>query len=113
MDFTPHDFDETTIQRLNDNGTEGSNTISFHIATGAVGLPTLIRQGTGNRSSSNSPIHFAEWEVDMIKTWLRPEDKCSRLLPENCVTPGVWQRTFPTGASGGGRMFKVKSTPAK
>lgn len=112
MDFTPHDFDEATIKQLKDNGTEGGNTISFHMATGGIGQPTLIRQGTGKRSSSYLGTHFAEWEAGMIKVWARPEDKWSGLLPENCEVPGVWQRTFGT-AGGGGGMFKVKTSPAK
>ena len=41
----------------------------------------------------------------MIKTYIRPEDRCSGLLPPDCVTPGVYQRSFGTG--GEGVMCKV------
>ena len=108
MDFTPGGLDDATIQQLKDNGTEGGNTVSFHINGGGM---TLIRQGLGPESARTSYLgnHFAEWDAGMIKTWIRPEDPCSGLLPPDCVTPGVWQRTFNTGGSGGGGgMYKVK-----
>jgi hypothetical protein len=112
LDFTAHDFDEATIQQLKDNGSEGGNTVSFHMSTGGVGQPTLMRQGTGPRKGGDNS-HYAEWEAGMIKIWGRLEDKWSSLLPENCVVPGVWMRRVPTGGGRGGGMYKVTTTPAK
>ena len=49
----------------------------------------LIRQGRpGGRGRQET--HFAEWEPGMIRTWMRPEDPWAGLIPEDCVTPGVW-----------------------
>ena len=112
MDFTPGGVDEATIQELKEIGTEGGNTISFHMATGGVGTPTLMRQGTGPRVGDDRN-YYAEWEAGMIKTWGRPEDKWSHLLPENCVTPGVWMRRINRGGARGGGMRKVGTVPVK
>ncbi len=108
MDFTPGGVDEATIAQLKENGTEGGNTVSFHINGGGM---TLIRQGQGPEQARESYLgsYFAEWEPGMIKTWIRPEDPVSGLLPPDCVTPGVWQRTIRRGGGGGGGgMYKVK-----
>ena len=103
MDFTPGNVDEATVQKLKEQGDERGNTISFHIYGGG-GM--LIRQGRGdNRGRENT--HFVEWQAGMVKTYMRPEDRCSGLIPANCVTPGVYQKSFATGGGGGG-MYKVK-----
>ena len=104
MDFTPGGVDDATIKQLKENGTEGGNTVSFHINGGGM---TLLRQGLGPDAPRRG-THFAEWVPGMIRTWIRPEDPCSGLLPPDCVTPGVWQRSFGTGGGGGGGMYKVK-----
>lgn len=105
MDFTPGGVDDATIAQLKAQGTEGGNTVSFHINGGGM---TLLRQGTGPSDGPRPGMHFAEWEPGMIKTWIRPEDPASGLLPPDCVTPGVWQRSFGKGGGGGGGMYKVK-----
>jgi len=112
MDFTPGGVDEATIQQIKANGTEMGNTVSFHIPTGGVGTQTLLRQGSGP-SDVGKGVYYAEREFGMVTTWGRPEDKWSGLLPENCVTPAVWQRTIRTGAHTGGGMRKVRSAPVK
>ena len=104
MDFTPGGVDEATIKKLKAQGTEGGNTISFAIDGGGG---CLMRQGRGPVDVGQN-TYYAEWEAGMIKTFMRPEDKCSRLLPENCVTPGFWQWTIGRGGGSGGGMFKVK-----
>ena len=104
MDFTPGGVDEATIERLKAQGTEGGNTISFAIDGGGG---CLMRQGRGPVDVGQN-TYYAEWEAGMIKTFMRPEDKCSRLLPENCVTPGFWQWTIGRGGGPAGGMFKVK-----
>ena len=104
MDFTPGGLDEATIKKLKAQGTEGGNTISFAI-DGGTGC--LMRQGRGPVDVGQN-TYYAEWEAGMIKTFMRPEDKCSRLLPENCVTPGFWQWTIGRGGGPAGGMFKVK-----
>ena len=43
----------------------------------------------------------------MIKTWIRPEGPASGLVPLDCISPAVWQRSFGKGTGGGG-MWKVK-----
>ena len=103
MDFTPGGVDEATAQRLKEQGTEGGNTISFHIDGGGM---CLIRQGRGD-GRGRQETYFAEWEAGMIRTYMRPEDPWSGLIPEECVTPGVWQRSFGLGG-GEGVMCKVK-----
>ena len=103
MDFTPGGVDDATIAKLKEQGTEGGNTVSFHINGGGM---TLMRQGRG--PDQPREVHFAEWEAGKIKTYIRPEDPCSGLLPPDCVTPGVWQRTFPLGGGEGGVMVKIK-----
>lgn len=103
MDFTPGGVDEATVQRLKAQGTEGGNTVSFHIDGGGM---CLIRQGRAD-GSSRAKMHFAEWEAGMIRTYMRPEDRCAGLLPDDCVTPGVWQRSYGIGG-GEGVMCKVK-----
>ena len=116
MDFSPGGVDEATIQQLKERGDEGGNTISFHIPTGGVGTQTLLRQGTGPTTfyEKEENTFFAEWEAGMITTWLRPEDKCSGLIPENCVTPGIWMRRISRGGGGsGGGMRKVRTAPVK
>ena len=45
----------------------------------------------------------------MIRTYMRPEDRCAGLIPEDCVTPGVWQRSFGLG---GGRRGDVQDQGA-
>ena len=104
MDFTPGGLDEATIKKLKAQGVEGGNTISFAI-DGGTGC--LMRQGRGPVDVGQN-TYYAEWEAGMIKTYMRPEDKCSRLLPENCVTPGFWQWTIGRGGGPAGGMFKVK-----
>ena len=104
MVFTPGGLDEATIKKLKAQGTEGGNTISFAIDGGGG---CLMRQGRGPVDVGQN-TYYAEWEAGMIKTFMRPEDKCSRLLPENCVTPGFWQWTIGRGGGSGGGMFKVK-----
>jgi hypothetical protein len=113
MDFTPHDFDEATVKQLETNGTEGGNTISFHMSIHGASQPVLMRQGSGHRSKDEDGTYYAEWEAGMVTTWGRPEDKWSGLLPENCVTPGVWMRRIRTGAGVGGGMRKITSAPVK
>jgi hypothetical protein len=115
MDFSPGGVDEATIQQLKEQGDEGGNTVCFHMSTGSVGTPTLLRVGSGPSTfyEKEETTFFAEWEAGMITTWLRPEDKCSGLIPENCVTPGVWMRKIRTGRGGGGGMRKVQSAPVK
>ena len=103
MDFTPGGVDEATVQRLKAQGTEGGRTISFHIDGGGM---CLIRQGRGD-GGGRQETHFAEWEPGLIRTYMRPEDRCADLIPEDCVTPGVWQRSFGLGG-GEGVMCKVK-----
>lgn len=104
MDFTPGGVDDATIRRLKEQGTEGGNTVSFHIDGGGM---CLIRQGRpGGRGRQET--HFAEWEPGMVRTWMRPEDPWAGLIPEDCVTPGVWQRSFGLGGGEGGVMCKVK-----
>ena len=110
MDFTPGGVDEATVQRLREQGTEGGKTISFHIDGGGM---CLIRQGRGGARRNPADTYFAEWEAGLVKTYFRPEDKHAGLIPENCVSPGVWQRSIRLGGGGGGGMYKVKSTPAK
>jgi len=107
MDFTPHDFDEATIKQLEERGTEGGNTISFHMSIHSAGLPTLMRQGSGHKSKDEDGTYYAEWEAGMVKIWGRPEDKWSRLVPENCEVPGAWMRRIRTGANAGGGMRKI------
>ena len=104
MDFTPGGLDEATVAKLRAQGTEGGNTISFAIDGGGG---CLMRQGRGPVDVGQN-TYYAEWEAGMIKTFMRPEDKCSRLLPENCVTPGFWQWTIGRGGGPAGGMFKVK-----
>ena len=104
MDFTPGGVDDATIRRLREQGTERGNTVSFHIDGGGM---CLIRQGKGD-GSGRQETHFAEWEPGMIKSYVRPEDPWAGLFPEDCVTPGVWQRSFGLGGAGGGGMYKVK-----
>ena len=108
MDFTPGGVDDETIQQLRDRGTEGGNTCSFHVKGGGM---QLIRQGRGGPRNP-ADTYFAEWEPGMIKTYFRPEDRHAGLIPEDCVTPGVWQRSIRLGGGTSG-MMKVKSTPAK
>ena len=103
MDFTPGGVDEGTIKLLKERGTESGNTVSFHIDGGGM---CLIRQGRGD-GSGRAKMHFAEWEAGMVRTYMRPEDRCAGLIPEDCVTPGVWQRSFGLGG-GEGVMCKVK-----
>ena len=103
MDFTPGGVDEGTIRLLKERGTESGNTVSFHIDGGGM---CLIRQGRGD-GSGRAKMHFAEWEAGMVRTYMRPEDRCAGLIPEDCVTPGVWQRSFGLGG-GEGVMCKVK-----
>ena len=111
LDFTPGGVDDTTMAQLKEQGTEGGNTVSFHMATGTTSHMTLLRQGTGPKSGRGG--YVAEWEAGMIRTWGRPEDKWSGLLPEDCVTPGFWQRTVARGGPGGGAMYKVKNLQVK
>ena len=94
MDFTPGGVDEATIKKLKAQGTEGGNTISFAI-DGGTGC--LMRQGRGLVDTNRDRSYFVEWEPGMVKTFMRPEDKCARLLPENCVTPGFWQWSIGQG----------------
>ena len=103
MDFTPGNVDEATVQQLKERGTERGNTISFHVDGGGG---CLIRQGRGDNSDRQG-THFVEWQAGMVKTYMRPEDRCSGLIPANCVTPGVYQKSFATGG-GEGVMCKVK-----
>jgi len=112
LDFSPGGVDEATIQQLKEQGDESGNVVSFHIATGGVGNHTLIRVGSGP-SQNNEGSYYAEWEAGMITTWGRPEDKWSGLIPDNCVTPGVWMRKIRTGRGTGGGMYKVKNIPSK
>ena len=51
--------------------------------------------------------YFSEWELGMIKTWIRPEGPASGLVPPDCISPAVWQRSFGKDTGGGG-MWKVK-----
>ena len=104
MDFTPGGLDEAMIEKLKAQGTEGGNTISFAIDGGGG---CLMRQGRGPVDVGQN-TYYAEWEAGMIKTYMRPEDKCSRLLPENCVTPGFWQWSIGRGGGPAGGMFKVR-----
>lgn len=105
MDFTPGGVEDETVKRLKERGTESGNTCSFHIDGGSM---CLIRQGRpGGRGRAGT--HFAEWEAGMVRTYMRPEDKWAGLIPEDCVTPGVWQRTFSLGGGEGGVMCKVKA----
>ena len=104
MDFTPGGVDEAMIAKLKAQGTEGGNTISFAIDGGGG---CLMRQGRGPVDTNPDRNYFVEWEAGMIKTFMRPEDKCSRLLPENCVTPGFWQWSIGRGGGPAGGMFKV------
>ena len=109
MDFTPGGGDDAAIAQLKANGTEGGNTVSFHINGGSM---TMLRQGEGPekaRENYEQHTYFAEWEPGMIKTWIRPEDPASGLVPPDCVSPGVWQRSFGKGTGSGGGMWKVKS----
>ncbi len=53
MDFTPGGVDDATIKQLKENGTEGGNTVSFHINGGGM---TLLRQGLGPCTSSGNPF---------------------------------------------------------
>ena len=105
MDFTPGGVDEATVQRLKERGTESGNTVSFHIDGGGM---CLIRQGRAD-GRGRQDTHFVEWEPGMIKTYIRPDDPCSGLIPDNCVTPGVYQRSLRTGG-GVGVMCKVTSS---
>ena len=104
MDFTPGGVDEATVLRLKEQGTEGGNTVSFHIDGGGM---CLLRQGRAD-GTGRQETHFAEWEAGMIRTYMRPEDRCAGLIPEDCVTPGVWQRSFGLGG-GEGVMCKIKA----
>lgn len=104
MDFTPGGVDAATVAQLKERGTESGNTVSFHIDGGGM---CLIRQGRGN-GSGRQKMHFAEWQAGMIRTTMRRSDRWAGLIPEDCVTPGVWQRSFGLGGGGGGVMCKVK-----
>lgn len=107
MDFTPGGVEDATVQMLKERGTEGGNTVSFHIDGGGM---CLIRQGRGD-GTDRQKMHFAEWEAGTIRTYMRPEDRCAGLIPKDCVTPGVWQRSFGLGGAGGGVMYKVQAHP--
>ena len=104
MDFTPGNVDEATVRMLKERGTEQGNIISFHVDGGGG---CLTRGGAFGSENT----HFAEWEAGMVKTCIRPQDRCSGLIPANCVTPGVYQRFFDTGG-GARRKVKVKAKEA-
>ena len=103
LDFTPGGVDEATVKELEARGRwEGNNSCSFHV--GGV----LIRQGTGS-TVGHEDVKYVEWQAGMVKTYIRPEDRFAGLIPANCVTPGVYEKSFGTGGrGGGGGMFKVK-----
>ena len=103
MDFTPGGVDDETVKLLKVRGTESGNTVSFHIDGGRM---CLIRQGRVD-GTGRQKMHFAEWEPGMVRTYMRPEDRCAGLIPEDCVTAGVWQRSFGLGG-GEGVMCKVE-----
>ena len=105
MDFTPGGLDDATVAKLKAQGTEGGNTISFAI-DGGTGC--LMRQGRGPVDTNPDKNYFVEWEAGMITTYMRPEDKFSRMLPDPCVTPGFWQWAIGRGGGPAGGMFKVK-----
>ena len=104
LDFTPGVVDEATVKELEERGRwEGGNTVSFHVYKGG-GM--LIRQGTGG-VGGHEDVKYVEWQAGMVKTYIRPEDRESGLIPANCVTPGVYEKSFSTGGGEGG-MYKVK-----
>ena len=105
MDFSPDCVDEATVKKLKAQGTEGGNTISFAI-DGGTGC--LMRQGRGPVNTNPDKNYFVEWEAGMITTYMRPEDKFSRMLPDPCVTAGFWQWAIGRGGGPAGGMFKVK-----
>ena len=105
MDFTPGGVDDATVRLLKERGTESGNTVSFHIDGGSM---CLIRQGRPD-GRGRQETHLAEWEAGMVRTYMRPQDRCAGLIPEDCVTPGVWQRSFGLGGGEGGVMCKVKA----
>ncbi len=105
MDFTPGGLDDATVAKLKAQGTEGGNTISFAI-DGGTGC--LMRQGRGPVDTNPDKNYFVEWEAGMITTYMRPEDKFSRMLPDPCVTPGFWQWAIGRGGGPAGGMVKVK-----